>query len=84
MERVRERFRYVDDLVCNRLEYRAGKATGKLLDPVIGGFEGGRWLQQYAREHEIDRLLQEWLLERPGAEAGDCSGRPIDVKSRFA
>lgn len=37
-----------------------------------------------ADEHEIERLLQEWLLERPGAEAGDCPGRPIDVKSRFA
>ena len=35
-------------------------------------------------EHEIDRLLQEWLLERPGAEVGDCPGRPIDVESRFA
>jgi phosphoserine phosphatase len=54
MERVRERFRYVDDLVCNHLEYKNGKATGKLLDPVIGGFEGGRWLQQYAREHSLD------------------------------
>jgi hypothetical protein len=37
-----------------------------------------------ADEREIERLLQEWLLERPGAEAGDCPGRPIDVKSRFA
>lgn len=35
-------------------------------------------------EREIDRLLQEWLLERPGAEAGDCPGRPIDIKSRFS
>jgi hypothetical protein len=35
-------------------------------------------------EHEVDRLLQEWMLERPGAEAGDCVGRPIDVTSRFA
>lgn len=37
-----------------------------------------------ADAHEIERLLQEWLLERPGAEAGDCPGRPIDVKSRLA
>ncbi len=54
MDRLRERLRYVDDLVCNRLEYRGGKATGKLLEPVIGGYEGGKWLQQYAREHDID------------------------------
>ncbi len=54
MELVRERLRYVDDLVCNRLEYRDGKATGRLMDPIIGGYEGGRWLEQYAREHDID------------------------------
>jgi hypothetical protein len=37
-----------------------------------------------ADPHEIEGLLQEWLHERPGAEAGDCPGRPIDVQSRFA
>jgi phosphoserine phosphatase len=54
LDRVRERWRYVDDLVCNHLEYRSGKATGKLLDPVIGGYEGGKWLSSYAAEHDID------------------------------
>jgi phosphoserine phosphatase len=54
MERLREKWRYVDDLVCNRLEYRNGKATGKLLEPVIGGYEGGKWLTQYAAEHDVD------------------------------
>jgi hypothetical protein len=38
----------------------------------------------YADEREIERRLQEWLRERPGAEGGDCSGRPADVKSRLA
>jgi hypothetical protein len=28
---------------------------------------------------EIDRLVQAWLHERPGAEAGDCPGRPVDI-----
>jgi hypothetical protein len=37
-----------------------------------------------AAEQELDRLLREWLLERPGAEAGDSAGRPLDVTSRFA
>jgi Rv0078B-related antitoxin len=36
-----------------------------------------------ATEHDIEQLLRQWLLERPGAEAGDCQGRPVDVKSRF-
>lgn len=51
---VDEHVRGVDDLVCNRLEYKDLKATGKLLEPVIGGYEGGRWLTEYAAEHGID------------------------------
>lgn len=54
MEPLLKHVRGVDELVCNRLEYRSGKATGKLLDPVVGGYEGGRWLEQYASEHGID------------------------------
>jgi len=37
-----------------------------------------------AREEEIELLLHEWLLERPGAESGDCSGRAVDVNTRLA
>jgi hypothetical protein len=37
-----------------------------------------------ADDEEIERRLQEWLLERPGAESGDCSGRPVDLNTRFA
>ncbi|MCH9681966.1 MAG: haloacid dehalogenase-like hydrolase [Deltaproteobacteria bacterium] len=55
MTKVVERYiRGVDDLVCNHLEYKDIKATGKLLDPVIGGYEGGRWAASYAAEHDID------------------------------
>jgi HAD superfamily phosphoserine phosphatase-like hydrolase len=49
-----EHLRYVDDYVCNHLEFRSGYATGKLLDPVIGGHDGGRFITTYAREHGID------------------------------
>jgi hypothetical protein len=35
-------------------------------------------------DDEIDRLLSRWLQERPGAEFGDCPGRPIDVNTRLA
>jgi Rv0078B-related antitoxin len=31
-----------------------------------------------ASGEEIERLLREWLLNRPGAESGDCPGRPVD------
>lgn len=32
---------------------------------------------------EIERLLGDWLLDRPGAESGDCTGRPVDVGVRL-
>jgi phosphoserine phosphatase len=63
MERLRPHLRHVDDLVCNHLEYRDHKATGKLEEPVVGGYEGGRWLRDYAAERGID-------LERSVAYAG--------------
>jgi HAD superfamily phosphoserine phosphatase-like hydrolase len=49
-----EHLRVVDDYVCNRLEFRNGLATGKLVDPVIGGHDGGRFVTTYAQEHAID------------------------------
>lgn len=54
MEPLIKHVRGVDHLVCNHLEFRDNKATGKLLDPVLGGYEGGRWLEEYASEHNID------------------------------
>ena len=36
-----------------------------------------------ANEQEIDRRLRAWLRERPGAEHGDCPGRPVDVDTRI-
>jgi Rv0078B-related antitoxin len=37
-----------------------------------------------ADDEAIERLLQEWLLDRPGAESGDCSGSPVDLDTRTA
>lgn len=37
-----------------------------------------------ASEEEIEQLLHKWLVERPGADAGDCPGRPVDAATRFA
>ena len=36
-----------------------------------------------ATHEDIERLLQAWLHERPGAEFGDCPGRPIDLDTRL-
>ena len=30
-----------------------------------------------ADEEEIKMRLRQWLQERPGAEYGDCEGRPV-------
>lgn len=56
-----------DDLICNRLEMRKGKATGRLEDPVIGGNVTGQWARSFAQEHEID-LMASWAY---GASAAD-------------
>ncbi len=56
-----------DDLICNRLELRKNKATGKLEEPVIGGNVAGQWAREFASEHAID-LSQSWAY---GASAAD-------------
>lgn len=44
----------VDDYICNRLEFRSGYATGRLLDPVVGGHDSGAWLSHYAQTHALE------------------------------
>ena len=41
----------VSECVCNQLEIRDGHATGRLLDPVIGGHDSGKWAVRYAETH---------------------------------
>jgi hypothetical protein len=36
-----------------------------------------------ASEAEIKARLTEWLHHRPGAEHGDCPGRPVDWAERI-
>jgi phosphoserine phosphatase len=43
-----------DAVLCNRLELRRRRATGRLLDPVVGGFTGGRPLKDWARGEGLD------------------------------
>ena len=54
MQPFARHLRHYDELVCNHLEFRDGEATGRLLEPIVGGASGGRWLQHYASEHAID------------------------------
>ena len=43
-------------VVANRLELKAGIATGKLLKPVVAGPEKARLIREHAREngHDLD------------------------------
>lgn len=45
--------RNVDDYVCNRLELRDGLATGKLLEPVIGGHGSDAYARGYGERHGL-------------------------------
>jgi hypothetical protein len=42
-----------------------------------------RRIDPHAGQEEIDRRLRAWIRERPGAEYGDCPGRPVDVDTRI-
>ena len=37
-----------------------------------------------AGDEEIERLLHQWLLDRPGAVAGDCAGRAVEWRAGLA
>lgn len=54
IEPLAAHLRHVDDFVCNRLEVRDGVATGKLLEPVIGGHDSAAWARRYAQEYALD------------------------------
>ena len=36
-----------------------------------------------ADAQEIDRQRRAWLQDRPGAQYGDCPGRPVDIRARL-
>jgi len=54
IEPLANELRHVDDFICNHLEYRNDKTTGRLLDPVVGGHDSVKWAQRYAEEHDFD------------------------------
>lgn len=69
-----------DDLICNRLELRKHKATGRLEDPVIGGNVAGQWAREFAKEQGVD-LTTSWAYGARGSDGLLLSaiGRPCVV-----
>lgn len=63
---------------------RAFRLTLELFDTGIRMMRQNlRRAHPHATEPEIDRLLRAWIRERPGAEHGDCPGRPVEPSSRI-
>ena len=70
----------VDDLICNRLEIRDNRVTGRLKSPMVASCLSGQWVNQYAQEHTIN-------LEQSSAYGGSSPdsnllsaiGRPCAV-----
>ncbi|TXD38373.1 HAD-IB family hydrolase [Lujinxingia vulgaris] len=58
------------DFVANRLEIKDGKATGRLLKPMIAGANKALWVRRYAEEHGYD-------LDRSFAYADSGSDIPL-------
>jgi HAD superfamily phosphoserine phosphatase-like hydrolase len=54
IEPLVEHLKYADDFICNRLEFRDGVATGRLLEPVVGGHHSALWVRKYAEQNGID------------------------------
>jgi HAD superfamily hydrolase (TIGR01490 family) len=43
-----------DDVIGNRLQIRDGRATGKLLPPIVAGPEKAKIIKDHAKEHGFD------------------------------
>jgi HAD superfamily hydrolase (TIGR01490 family) len=56
----------IDHVIANRLEFRDGLATGRVLPPSVFGSNKARLMRQWAREHGVD-------LERSAAYADSIS-----------
>jgi HAD superfamily phosphoserine phosphatase-like hydrolase len=74
-----------DDYVCNRLEFKNDECTGKLIEPIIGGHDVGKWVREFARSKEID-LNGSTAYAAHGADLLLLSavGKPCAVNPDFA
>jgi Phosphoserine phosphatase len=75
-------------LHCNQLEFSGGLATGKLAQPIFGGFSGTQWLLKQAREqgydlaHSFAYTSQEQDILLLSAVGNPCIVNPSSVLRR--
>ena len=74
-----------DAFISNRLEFDNGEATGKLLEPVIGGHDAGGWVKRWAHENGVS-LERSLAYAAHGADLLLLSavGQPCAVNPDFA
>jgi phosphoserine phosphatase len=74
-----------DHYVCNRLEFVRGEATGKLIEPIIGGHDSSKWAKRFASEQSVD-LAHSLAYAAHGADILllSCVGKPCAVNPDFA
>lgn len=59
-----------DDVIGNRLEFRDGKATGRILRPLVAGPEKAQLIKKHAKQHGFD-------LDRCAAYSDSLSDVPM-------
>lgn len=69
-----------DDVICNRLEYNDGVATGEVTPPLLAEQEKVRAIERYCREYNVDsarsKAYSDSLSDLPMLE---CVGQPAAV-----
>jgi len=69
-----------DDVICNRLEYNDGVATGEVTPPLLAEEEKVRAIERYCREYNVDsarsKAYSDSLSDLPMIE---CVGQPAAV-----
>ena len=69
-----------DDVICNRLEYNDGVATGDVMPPLLAEEEKVRAIERYCREYNVDsarsKAYSDSLSDLPMLE---CVGQPAAV-----
>lgn len=70
----------IELVVCNRLELRDGRVTGRLEDPIFSGLLGGERLRAFAAQHGLD-LTRSFAYGVHGADSTLLAavGRPCTV-----
>lgn len=78
------RYLGADDLIVNRLEFKGGYATGKLMKPFVAGATKAQIMRDYAASHDID-LAQSWAYSDSFSDFPMLAvvGRPTAVNPDF-